>query len=442
MNRERQRYNPVSGQQEDLPGDSGEVGEVIPPAVPAIRRNRQYSRIATGDEEDSTEQDVSVRSETDHEATTTADDDDDDSKKITITILDFAQSRFQVQADPSWTMARFKNTGAKIHKVAANRQRLIFRGKMLAEDTKTLDDYGLTQDGVIIHLFPKPRVVITDSSVATTPVEKTEGEDDDEEEGGGAGAAVPTIVMDAAQAASRSQILVLGSPEFIEAQNNVKLFSFMLLIISTIELLNLSAIAMGVPQDGDASSDGIPVQTDDYHVAPQRNDDIFMPTNQSDGDESIIVQEEWGPYQYVDTIVSLLGVYVALLGLRASTENTLRLARVYLISLFGTGTLWILFNFFFTASMERKVERKKEEMESDDYFHPNIYHQAFQVMVLPTMVWVICCMRAWQFQHMLHEAETEAEDRIHTQRFQYADEDTGGNRDEELALGSRNSVLT
>ena len=38
----------------------------------------------------------------------------------------------------------------------------------------------------------------------------------------------------------------------------------------------------------------------------------------------------WRWAQTVDTLVSALGVYVAILGLRASTESTLRLARAYL----------------------------------------------------------------------------------------------------------------
>jgi hypothetical protein len=36
-------------------------------------------------------------------------------------------------------------------------------------------------------------------------------------------------------------------------------------------------------------------------------------------------------------------------------------------------------------------------------------------MVLPGMVWVLCCLRAAQFHQLLSDAESEAEDRIRAQ---------------------------
>ena len=303
--RERLRYNPVSATEAEntqegedvhhLPdGDSPDTANNHNERRNNSRRPRspQYSRLSSdaspeGEEEDVVvEEDNLVRSNSHVSSTTTTTTstameeislDDDDSDRINVTVLDFAQSRFQVPAVASWTVAQFKQAGTKIHKVTPARQRLIFRGKMLDDPQKTLAEYGITQDDLIVHLFPKPRVVISD----TTTTERTTVSDNNspdstvpEEDDG---ARIPTIVMDSAEAERRSQILVLGSADFIEAQNNVKLFSFMLLIISSIELLNLFAIAMGVPQqqNGNETAPGIPIQEDDYNVMATTDDFVF-----------------------------------------------------------------------------------------------------------------------------------------------------------------------
>ena len=39
------------------------------------------------------------------------------------------------------------------------------------------------------------------------------------------------------------------------------------------------------------------------------------------------------------------------------------------------------------------------------------YTQAFFAMMLPAMMWFMCCVRAWQFHGLLQEAEVEAEER-------------------------------
>lgn len=148
--------------------------------------------------------------------------------------------------------------------------------------------------------------------------------------------------------------------------------------------------------------------------------------------------------QTVDTLVSCLGLYVALIGLRASTENTLRLARHYMLGLFAAGGAWILFNFFFMAAVERKVEEQQEEEHGNDKdFVPmsdsDIYSQALQVMVLPGMVWFMCWVRAWHFHHLLHEAEREATERMQSQAGD--DDENNVNHDEELALSNNQAVL-
>ena len=65
--------------------------------------------------------------------------------------------------------------------------------------------------------------------------------------------------MDAAEAERRSQILILSSTEVFEAQHRVKLLSFLLLIILSMELLTLLTMMMGMPADaGYGYNDDIP----------------------------------------------------------------------------------------------------------------------------------------------------------------------------------------
>jgi hypothetical protein len=425
--RERRRYDAVASQEEAAAADDSDCDDEKTASDETTTPPTPNETPSSTVEEEEEEEEL------------------DEKECIHLTILDFAQTRFKVAALPSWTVGQFKEAGTKVHKVTPLRQRLIFRGKLLGEDDKTLESYGITEDGTILHLFPKPRVIITNSS--TGGADAAASEEDPE------GARVPTIIMDAAEAERRSDILVLGSMEFIEAQNNVKLFSFMLLIISSIELLNLFSIAMGVPQNSSDTS-GLAVSNeddiyslqpsasdDDYHNAAALTNHTYYPEN---SDPAAELYAHWGLAQYVDTLVSALGVYVAILGLKASTENTLKLARLYMVGLFCAGAAWLLFNFFFTAAIERKIEERQEEMHEDNEdFEPDtdadIYQKSFQVMILPGMVWAMCWIRAWNFQHLLYEAESEAEERIQSQLDL---EDEQANHDEELALGNQGAVFT
>lgn len=461
---------------------------VVAPEPPVTDSNPTLTSISSTsslasksvDDEDNDEENSIVKSDPDEKAT-----------NLTVTILDYTQKKFTIPAHTQWTIAQFKVASARIHKVPVGLQRLIFRGKLLA-DEMTLHDAGIVESDLIVHLFPKPRVVINsnnntnNNNSACTP---SGGQGDNDNEGNDEeGARVPTIVMDANEAEQRAHILVLGSSEYIEAQNNVKLFSFMLLIISSIELLNLLAIALGVPQDeqggagggsgSGAFAPGAGLDIDDI-FPPQYNDDDWTnpnrnstnhnsygssgsgggyPHNSTDMAASLLYQS-WGWMNTVDLIISLAGVYVAIMGIQASTENTLRLARVYLVGTFLVGVAWLLFNYFITVEINEAVEEDHRENHPNDDFIPDlskndIYAQALSVMVLPAMVWVMCCLRAAQFHHLLREAEEEAGARIQAELERSQNEngenintaatvatpgsgDSGENdNDEEMALSS------
>ncbi|KAL7579985.1 hypothetical protein ACA910_004977 [Epithemia clementina (nom. ined.)] len=372
-------------------------------------------------------------------------DGDDDGRRITVVILDVAQKKFHVPVHPTASVSNLKLAGSKVHKVPPDRQRLIYRGKML-QDEDVLSDVGITSDRTIVHLFPKPRVVIKDNSNsnnrdaagggdrATSSTSNRNGADNEDDDEDDQGARVPTIVLDADEAERRSQILVLGSSDYLEAQNNVKLFSFMLLIISSIELMNLLAVALGVPQED--GTEGSLSPNADYTVTI--DDDIFKPPDDTNfssnsswynnsssnyGGGAEIV-ETWEAANWVDLVISAMGVYVGILGLQATTHNTLRLAKSYLIGTVATGVAWMIFNFVMTYEIDEETEQHREgENESnntnnDDFVvltDGDLRWQAVSVMVLPGMVWSLCCLRAWQFQHLLMEAEQEAEERIRSE---------------------------
>jgi hypothetical protein len=311
---------------------------------------------------------------------------EDNGGRIIVIVMDPAQSKFEVSANPDWTIQKFKELSTSVHKVAAVSQRLIYRGKMLA-DQMTLRDAGIFTDRVIIHLFPKPRVVVSSE-------ERSSAEPDDE-----GGAHVPQIFLDPREAEMRSSILVLGSPEIMEAQNNVKLLSFLLLIVCSMELLALFTIMLGVPDDTSAA---------------QLTDDTALP-----GDDMIAggssTPRTWKNSDYFDLALSSFGFYVATLGIKATTENTRRLARRYLICTVIIGCFWNAFYYYLNVQAEEDEDAKRVAKHPDSIppmTQSDFYFQAFFAVLIPGMMWVLCCIRAFQFHELLCEAEEEAELRI------------------------------
>lgn len=321
-----------------------------------------------------------------------------DGKKITVIVLDSAQKRFPIAVDPDWSVPKFKKVGAKVHKVAPPSQRLIFRGRML-DDSKTLKEMGIHQDDVIIHLFPKPRVTVVsgDSSVMSTCTDRA-----DEEDNGGAH--VPQIILDEAEQERRGQILVLGSYEIAEAQNNVRLLSLLLGTICVMRLLALLSIATG--------ADEVPVYEDDMTPPSggggNSTDDGMYP--HVDYEPRL-----WEKQDYFDLLVSTVGFLVARLGMKATQENTSRLATLYLIGTMIAGILWNVWNVFeFTIFVKDETVPKDDDtvipLTNDDFRTIAIF-----TVLLPVGVWFLCCARAWQFRHLIEEAELEAAERIRSE---------------------------
>ena len=445
-----------------------------------------------------------------------------------VTILDFTHKRWPIvitnhhihnnnnntnnnssnnHAEP--TVYDLKHIGATIHHIPIQQQRLIYQGRLLNDDTVSLTSLGIHKSGSIVHLFPKPRVVVVDSNhnnnnTGESSNSNSSGNNNTSSTGSSnnynsnsnnnndssssnnnnnnGGAHVPVIVMDQSEVDRRSEILVLGHADYVEAVSNVKLFSLMLLIISTIELLHLLSLYIVPPQtnhthyysgNGDGSN-GVPhVHEDDTFFNddddPFNNNSTVFPnsTSPSSGNNSShnsggsgtgtttpgtndidpieVILDEWTPIKYVDLIISVCGIYVSILGMRASNENCIRTARYYLIGTTLTAVGWLAYNYVISYEIDVQVDAHPEEYygtsENSDYTYGNPstsddaiaesygssssgssvynsddspYNQAFSAMILPGMVWGLCIFRAWQFHQVLHEAELEAAQRTNS----------------------------
>jgi len=314
---------------------------------------------------------------------------------VEIVILDSAQNRFLVDVDPGWTVLKLKQMSQKIHRVPPHSQRLIFRGRLL-EDASTLGELQINENGVIIHLFPKPRLVMT-SSVAdesntrgkTMPI---------------GGAHIPQIVIDEEEQERRGQILVLGSVEIAEAQNNVKLLSLLLLVVCSMRLLVLLSIALSAPTEGSHDEDvGQGNSTIIHH------DEDYHKSGNYDAQS-----RPWESYDYCDLMVSALGFYVATLGMKATTENTLRLSTAYFVGTTAVGIFWNVWNIFvyamFVKEKSSPLDDDEEPLTRDDYVTVALF-----TVMLPMLIWGLCVARAYEFRRLIEEAELEAIGRIHDQ---------------------------
>ncbi|KAL7508287.1 hypothetical protein ACHAXN_005355 [Cyclotella atomus] len=336
--------------------------------------------------------------------------------EITITLLDGAQTKFTIAADPQWKVSQFKEASAIVTKVRPESQRLIHMGKLLM-DSKTLEESGISQSDVIVHLFPKPNVVINSSNHGGTETEEDDQSTDQENtNNSGAGAHVPQIVLDADEAARRSQILILSSHEIFEAQHRVKIFSFLLMIITTMELLTLMTLYIGVDDDYPGSSGGM--------ETPPGNPTDITPTNNNG-----MTIRTWQNSDYADALISGFGFYVSLLGIKATTENTLQLARRYLVCIVIAGIANNIYYYYRNLNEMKKTAEERNQNLDD----ASLYGGSFVGILLPLTVWTLCIVRAYQFQVLIREAEVEARERTGA-------DGTLNNNDEErgvLSYGSR-----
>lgn len=241
-------------------------------------------------------------------------------------------------------------------------------------------------------------MVVTSSSTAS----ETYACDTSQENTSEHGAHVPQIILDEEEQERRGQILVLGSVEIAEAQNNVKLLSLLLLVVCSMRLLALFSIAMGVAEDPSYNDDAIPSNTTSNHTS----DDAFGSGNYEPQ------VRPWQNSDYFDLIVSCVGFYVATLGMKATTENTFRLATAYFIGTIIAGIGWNLWNVFMYALFVKEESEPKDDDEAIPLTRDDYVTVAFFTVMLPMLVWGTCVARAWDFRRLIEEAELEAAERI------------------------------
>ncbi|KAL7443225.1 hypothetical protein ACHAXM_008854 [Skeletonema potamos] len=305
--------------------------------------------------------------------------------EINVTLLDGATKKFIIKCDPAWTVAEFKSASAVLTKVPPNSQRLIHMGKLLQDDA-TLDECGINASEKIVHLFPKPNVVINNDND-----DDENGDNDVRTEGG---AHVPRIVLDAEEASRRSQILILSSTEIFEAQHRVKIFSFLLMIISSMELLTLMTLFVGVQaEDNPYGGSG---------EVPPGN-----PTDTPPSSSQTIQIRTWQNSDYADAVISAFGFYVSLLGIKATTENTLQLAKQYFACIIIAAIASNCYYYYLNVQQEERFAQQNNKPIDQN----QLYTDAFVGILLPLTVWALCVIRAYQFQTLIREAEQEAEER-------------------------------
>ena len=352
--------------------------------------------------------------------------------EINIVVMDAAQRKFNIASDASWTILQFKRANSHVTRVPPQGQRLIHMGKLL-NDASTLADCGIRTSGQIVHLFPKPNVVINDTTTTTTTTthgggvgitttttgarssggEQGGGDngDDDEDRGGSNGAHIPQIIIDADEASRRSQILILSSQEIFEAQHRVKIFSFLLMIISSMELLTLMTLFVGMNVDesqerGPYSSGGGSGNMN--HEIPPGNPTDIPPTLPNSTDDMNNMIRTWQDSDYFDTLISAFGLYVSLLGIKATTENTIQLARQYLLCLTLAGLGSNCYYYYLNVN----AQQKQAEARGDGDIDISVVHTtAFVGILLPMTIWILCIVRAYQFHMLIRDAEVEAQQR-------------------------------
>jgi len=236
--------------------------------------------------------------------------------------------------------------------------------------------------------------------------------------------------------------LVLGSVEIVESQNNIKMLSLLLVMICSMRLMALFSIAIGTAEE----------QADPWGNGDGSNNHTSS-SSIYDTDDSITdpyAARPWQNQDFFDLLVSGIGFYVGCLGMRATQENTLKLATYYAIGTIIAGIGWNLWNVyeyyeFFNVTMERqKIQNLNNhsagwEPDYDNYDDPtdttltrdDFITYAFFSIIMPLFVWFLCCVRAFEFRRLIREAEEEAAERI---RNEYTETDiANGDEDDGAA---------
>jgi hypothetical protein len=177
------------------------------------------------------------------------------------------------------------------------------------------------------------------------------------------------------------------------------------MIISSMELLTLMTLFVGMNVD-ESSQEG--PYSSGSGGGPGNPTDIppTLPNSNADNMNNMI--RTWQDSDYFDTLISAFGLYVSLLGIKATTENTLQLARQYLACLTLAGVGSNCYYYYLNVN----AQQKQAEARGDGDIDISVIHTtAFVGILLPLTIWILCIVRAYQFHMLIREAEVEAQQR-------------------------------
>lgn len=321
----------------------------------------------------------------------------EDDNHIIVSILDSAQNKFEINVPPDSTVMELKIRGQEVHSIPPEKQRLICMGQLL-QDEKLIRDHNIV-NGSIIHLFPKPNVVITESSGSSsnTPGSPLSPTNPLNPPGGGRGAHVPQIVMNTEEIDRQSSILILSTHEAYETMHRIRLLSFLLLMYASLQMLRDISIYFTPSSNyghdviippGDPIDTGVPGGAENEY-----NDQL----------------PQWQDRDYLEMAISALAIYVSLLGMKSTSEQIrLYLARRFVILL---GVLGVSWNAYLYSSY---VDQLKARESQEDYENGKVFQDALFAIALPFLLWAMFFLRAIQFYALVKEAEMDAAQRSRT----------------------------
>jgi len=287
--------------------------------------------------------------------------------------------------------------------------------------------------GSIVHLFPKPNVVIEDSrggsagaggdsrdglshySNSPSPNNRmnttTNNDDNDNNNNnnnnnnneGSPRAHVPQIILSNDELSRRGEILVLSSHEAYEAVHRVRLLSFLLLAYSTLQILRDVTIFLA-PMDGSLNGNGGGDGGGEV-IPPGDPTDTSVPSAY-DGEDQL---PSWENRDYAELAISALGVYVPFLGMKATTDHIAHVARRFLVLLGVLGVSWTAYTFYCHVIYNVALEEALGEDDKD--VERLAVKVSFLETTLPFFMWVMFYIRALQFYSLIREAEVEANER-------------------------------
>ncbi|KAG7401875.1 hypothetical protein PHYBOEH_009455 [Phytophthora boehmeriae] len=290
------------------------------------RQHQEVQETEKTEKEQVPEQQEEDKKENKEESQPNNEEDPEDAEpgSMNVRILDLNGKFFNISCALDWTVAQMKRKVMESTEVAVASQRLIYRGRVLEDDT-TLETYKV-EDGHTIHLFvraaptPDPEILNAELNANGS---SSGGRDD--------GIAVVTINSDIvssavfpSDSARRVDPLMLDSP-LGNCARRVKLWSSFLLIIYTMKVMGQFALlANDQQQRAQHAHDGTGTGDSEVDRPMDRYDDYpqyYTPDPLIGG---------------IELLVHCFGVYVGCVGFKAAHDTDIRPIRFYC-----RGVVWL-----------------------------------------------------------------------------------------------------